>query len=120
MVATNYNTATSVTTIAATAAGDSATVAYTCPTNHDATIDLILLSNNNAGAKKINIQWYDLSSTTYYYILKAHSIAANSTYNVLDSSLLHIHAGDKIVLYGETTNTIESSISVKEYFSPTK
>ena len=115
MVATNYNTATSVTTIAATA-----TVAYTCPTNHDATIDLMLLSNNNAGAKKIYIQWYDLSSTTYYYILKAHSIAANSTYNVLDSSLLHIHAGDKIVLYGETTNTIESSISVKEYFSPTK
>jgi len=120
MVATNYNTATSVATIAATAADGSATVVYTCPNNHDVTVDLILLSNNNAAAKKINIQLYDLSATTYYYILKAHSIAANSTYNVLDSSVLHLHAGDKLVLHGETTNTIEATISVKEYFSPNK
>jgi len=118
MVASTYKTEVSVATIAATAAGDSATVVYTCPTNHDATVDLILLSNNNAGAKKIYMQWYDLSSTTYYYVLKAHSIAANSTYNVLNSGVLHLHSGDKLVLYGETTNTIEATISVKEYFNP--
>ena len=120
MVAITYNTATSNATISATSADGSATVVYTCPNNHDVTVDLILLSNNNSGAKKINVQWYDLSATTYYHILKAHSIAANSTYNVLDNSLLHLHAGDKLVLYAETTNTIEATISVKEYFSPNK
>ena len=120
MAASTYNTATSVATVAATAAGASATVVYTCPTNHDATVDLILLSNNNAGAKKIYMQWYDLSSTTYYYVLKAHSIAANSTYNVLGSGVLHLHSGDKLVLYGETTNTVEASISTKEYFNPNR
>ena len=119
-MAREFNTTTESITVAATATGADSTVLYTCPANHEADIGLLLLSNNNAAAKKVYLQYYHADNTTYYYVLKAHSIAANSSYSVIDSSTLHIHAGDKITLYGETTNTIQATASIKEYFNPNR
>ena len=31
---------------------------------------------------------------------------------------LILHSGDKIMVYGETTNTMEVIVSVEEYFDP--
>ena len=119
-MARDFSTTTENATVSATAADGSSNVLYTCPANHEADVSLLLLSNNNAAAKKVYVQFYHADNTTYYHILKAHSIAANSSYNVLDNSTLHIHAGDKITVYGETTNTIEATASVKEYFNPNR
>ena len=83
-------------------------------------IDMLLVSNNNASSKKAYIQFYHADDTTYYYIIKDHAIAGNTAYNVLDSSTMHLHAGDKITLYGQTTNTLQATISLREFFHPTK
>ena len=48
-----YKTSTQSATVAATSADASATVLYTCPAKHSASVDMLFLSNNNAGAKKI-------------------------------------------------------------------
>lgn len=116
----NYKTTTESVTVAATSAGADATVLYTCPAKHSATLDMLFLSNNNAGAKKISVQHYNSTTATYNHVAKVYSIAANSSFNLLDASQMHIQSGDKIVLYAETTNTIESTISVKEYYNPNR
>ena len=120
MVATNYNTATSVATIAATAADGSATVVYTCPNNHDVTVDLILLSNNNAAAKKITAQFYDSSASAYYFLAQDLSVAANGFVNIVDGNSISLNANDKIILTAETAGTISALISVEEYYDPNR
>jgi hypothetical protein len=115
-----YKTATEAKTIASTTADAAADVLYTCPAKHSATIDLLFLNNNNSGNKKIFVQFYHQDDGEYHYLVKDHSIASNSSYNVLGSSVMHLHAGDKIVLYAETTNTIEATISVRERYNPNR
>lgn len=115
-----YKTTTESKTIASTSADADADVLYTCPNLHDATIDMLFISNNNASTKKTNIQFYHNDDTTYYNLVKAHAIAGNSAYNVLESSHMHLHAGDKIVIYAETTNTLEATISVRERYNPNR
>ena len=105
-------------TISATATGADATVVYTCPANHDATVDLLHINNNNDSSKKVYVQLFHASDTTYHYILKNYAFAANSAKNIFESSVLHLHAGDKIVMYGQTANTIEALISCKQFFNP--
>tara|TARA_R110001583_G_scaffold9195_6_gene43406 strand:+ start:881 stop:1243 length:363 start_codon:yes stop_codon:yes gene_type:complete len=120
MVDRNYTTDTEAKTIASTSAGASATVVYTCPPNYDATIDILHLANNNSATKKINIQFYHADTNDYHHVLKAHSIAGNSAENVFNSSHVHLHAGDKIVAYAETANTIEALISCKQFYNPSR
>mgnify|MGYP003633029352 CR=1 FL=1 len=115
-----YKTSTESATIVATAADADATVLYTCPAVHSATIDMLFISNNNSASKKVYVQFYHQDDLNYHYLLKAHTIAGNSAYNVLGNSLMHLHAGDKIVLYSETTNTMEATISLKEYYNPNR
>ena len=90
-----YKTATESKTIASTTADAAADVLYTCPAKHSATIDLLFLNNNNSGAKKIFVQFYH-------------------------QDVMHLHSGDKIVLYAQTTNTIEATISVRERYNPNR
>tara|TARA_R100001377_G_C3158687_1_gene98922 strand:+ start:415 stop:777 length:363 start_codon:yes stop_codon:yes gene_type:complete len=120
MVATAYSTATEAITISATATGADATVVYTCPANHDTTVDLLHISNNNNASKKIYVQFFHLEDTTYHYILKNYALAGNSAINLFNSAPLHLHAGDKIVMYGQTTNTMEALISCKQFFNPAR
>ena len=119
-MAREFNTTTESITVAATATGADSTVLYTCPANYNASIDMLLVSNNNSSSKKAYIQFYHADDTTYYYMLKDHAIAGNTAYNVLDNSTMHLHAGDKITLYGQTTNTLQATISLKEYFNPNR
>tara|TARA_R100001377_G_scaffold18439_1_gene9506 strand:- start:129 stop:485 length:357 start_codon:yes stop_codon:yes gene_type:complete len=116
MASLEYSTATKSIVIAATATGADATVVYTCPANHSATIELLHIANNNDSSKKVYVQFYHVEDTTYHYILKNYALAANSAKNVLNN--LHLQAGDQIVMYGQTANTIESVVSARQFFNP--
>ena len=113
-----YFTATQGITIASTTTGADATVVYTCPANHDATVDLLHISNNNNASKKVYVQFYHAGTTTYHFILNNHAVAGNTAVNLFNAAPMHLHAGDKIVMYGETTNTMEALISCKQYYNP--
>lgn len=106
-------------TIAATAADASATVVYTCPNNFGAVVRYLHLSNNNASTKKAYVQFYDADGAAYHYIANGLSMAGNSVANLVNGGYFNLHAGDKILVYGETTNTIEVMVSCEEYFNPT-
>tara|TARA_R110000868_G_scaffold142819_1_gene360334 strand:- start:1 stop:363 length:363 start_codon:yes stop_codon:yes gene_type:complete len=120
MSSVSYTTETSAITIASTTADADATLLYTCPLYHDATVDLLYVSNNNTATKKVYIQIYHADTTSYHYIVKGHSIAGSSSENIFNASVLHLHAGDKILMYGETTNTIEGLISCRQFYNPAR
>ncbi len=107
-------------TIASTSADASATVVYTCPANFSAITRYLHISNNNTANKKVSVQFYHAESNEYKYIANALSMAGNSVTNLVNGGYFNLHSGDKIVVFGETTNTMEVIVSVEEYFDPNR
>jgi len=106
-------------TIASTSADASATVVYTCPNNFGAIVRYLHLSNNNTATKKAYVQFYHADDGEYHYIANGLSMSGHSVANLVNGGYFNLHAGDKILVYGETTNTIEVIVSCEEYFNPT-
>ena len=107
-------------TIASTSADASATVVYTCPANFSAITRYLHISNNNASTKKVSVQFYHAETTAYKYIANSLSMAGNSVTNLVNGGYFNLHSGDKIVVFSETTNTMEVIVSVEEYFDPNR
>jgi hypothetical protein len=107
-------------TISSTSADASATVVYTCPNNFSAITRYLHISNNNNATKKVYVQFYHAEDTAYHYIANGLSMAGHSVANLVNGGYFNLHAGDKIVVYGETTNTMEVLVSVEEYFDPNR
>lgn len=107
-------------TIASTSADASATVVYTCPNNFSAITRYLHISNSSTSTKKVYVQFYRAEDTEYHYIANALSMSGNSIANLVGDAYFNLHAGDKIVVYGETTNTMEVLVSVEEYFDPNR
>lgn len=105
-------------TISSTSADASATVVYTCPANFGAITRYLHISNNNNSTKKVFVQFYHAEDTAYHYIANGLSMAGHSVTNLVNGGYFNLHAGDKIVVYGETANTMEVVVSVEEYYNP--
>ncbi len=113
-----YTTVFESSSITSTTTGAGADVVYTVPANYDAELTL-LACTNGAAINSINVQVYHADGTEYHYFLRAHSVAANDTYNALTSNRLFLHAGDKIVAY-KVGGTFDVSVSGKQYFNPVR
>lgn len=105
-------------TISSTSADAGATVVYTCPANFGAIARYLHISNNNTSTKKVYVQFYHAEDTAYHYIANGLSMAGHSVTNLVNGGYFNLHAGDKIVVYGETANTMEVIVSVEEYYNP--
>jgi len=105
-------------TISSTSAGASATVVYTCPAKFGGVTRYLHISNNNASTKKAYVQFYHAEDNAYHYIANGLSMAGHSVTNLVNGGYFNLHAGDKIVVYGETANTLEVIVSVEEYYNP--
>jgi len=46
--------------------------------------------------------------------MSGHSVAS-----LVDGGYFNLHAGDKILVYGDTTNILDVMVSCEEYFNPT-
>ena len=115
----NYTTDTEALTITATAGGASANTVYTCPPNHDATIDFLHVSNGTTSVQNVTLQWYHADTNTYHHIINDKSIAGKDVYNVITSDRIHLHAGDKIGAFDGGSN-LEVFISVRQYYNPAR
>ena len=105
-------------TISSTSADAGATVVYTCPANFGAVARYLHISNNDNSTKKVYVQFYHSEDTAYHYIANGLSMAGHSVTNLVNGGYFNLHAGDKIVVYGETANTMEVIVSVEEYYNP--
>lgn len=106
--------------ITATAGGASGNVLYTCPNNYNAEVTLLCVTNDSASTASGYIQFYHSDDATYHNLAKNHTISGNDTYHFITSQKLYLHAGDKIVVYMDSGNTLEASISGKEYVNRTR
>tara|TARA_R110002012_G_scaffold306109_1_gene510608 strand:+ start:1092 stop:1445 length:354 start_codon:yes stop_codon:yes gene_type:complete len=101
-------------------AGTGASAVYVVPSKYSAIVRHFSFSNNNAAAKKVSAQFYNSSTSRYYYIVEDLSIAANSVTNILDGNFIAINAGDKIIVSSETAGTINTLVSLEEYYDPNR
>jgi|TARA_R110000796_G_scaffold13733_1_gene44228 hypothetical protein len=118
MTTPTYSARTEIISVTSTTTGADADLLYTCPVSYDAEVTLILVTNG-ATTTTFNVQLYHEDMAAWHYISRLHSIAAGTSLNVLDGSPLFLHAGDKIAVY-KTGGTFDATISVKQYFNPTR
>ena len=116
----SYTTDTEAVTITATSGGASATNIYTCPPNHDATVDFLHISNGNTSTQNVTVQWYHADTNTYHHIVNDKAIAGKDVYNIITSDRLHLHAGDKIGGFNGTSGNLEMFISLRQYYNPAR
>ena len=103
-------------TIASTSADASATTVYTCPANFSAITRYLHISNSSTSTKKVFVQFYHADDNEYHYIANGLSMAGHSVANLVNGGYFNLHSGDKIMVYGETANTMEVLVSAEEYF----
>jgi len=115
-----YTTDTEALTITATAGGASANTIYTCPPNHDATIDFLHVSNGSTSTQNVTIQWYHADTNTYHHLINDKSVSGKDVYNIVTSDRIHLHAGDKILAFDGASGGLEVFISVRQYYNPTR
>ena len=119
MVAIQYKTVTESIAVTATSGGASANVLYTVPPFHDSTIEFLHVSNGAASTDSVSIQWYHKEDNTYYTIVNNKSISGNDVYNMITADRLHLHAGDKIVVFNGG-GSLGVTLSASEYYNPTR
>ena len=119
MVAVQYKTVTESIAVTATSGGASANVLYTVPNFHDATIEFLHVSNGGVSTDTVSIQWYHKEDNTYYTIVNNKSVPGQDVYNMITSDRLHLHAGDKIVVFNGGGN-MGVTLSAIEYYNPTR
>jgi hypothetical protein len=115
----SYDTATESVAVTATSGGASANVLYTVPNLHDATVEFFHVSNGSSSTDNISVQWYHKEDDAYYTIVNNKSVAGNDVYNMITSDRLHLHSGDKIVVFNGGGN-MGVTISCKEYYNPAR
>ena len=118
--ARTYTTDTEALAITATAGGASADLIYTCPPNHDATIDFLHVSNGSNAQHNVTIQWYHADTNSYHHLINAKAVSGHDVYNIVTSDRIHLHAGDKILAFDGASGGLEVFISVRQYYNPTR
>jgi hypothetical protein len=99
--------------------GGTANTIYTCPPNYIAKMTLLFISNHAGNNKTVQIQWNDISASGTYHIVGGYNLASNA-YLKLDGSYLVLNAGDSIIVTPEAGSTMDSTITVEEFFEPTQ
>jgi len=106
--------------VTATAADASAQLLYQCPTNFSAVVTFLLVSSGAVGNKDISIQFYHQEQSTYRYLLRTYRMGSNSVFVEISSNSLSLHQGDKLVCFTDSTGNFDVTLSVEEYFDPTR
>jgi hypothetical protein len=95
----------------------SANTVYECPSNWTAHMVLLFVTNHGSGNKTLTIEWYDSSTSTWYYILGGYTLNAYG-YLMLADSYLVLNAGDKMRITPEAGSSMSATVTVEEYFDP--
>ena len=118
VVTRSYGTVTKSLSITATSGGSNGNVLYTCPSNFDAEVDFLHITNGASSNDNVSVQWYHAEDTTYHTIINAKQVAGNDVYDVIQGgNVFYMHAGDKIVAFNGG-GTLSITMSGKEYYNP--
>tara|TARA_R110002124_G_scaffold175994_1_gene343873 strand:+ start:769 stop:1131 length:363 start_codon:yes stop_codon:yes gene_type:complete len=104
--------------ITSTTADVGADIVYTVPAQHDGQITLLMAANGGS-THVVSVQVYHADTATYSFLLRSKAVGTGEAYNVLGSSRLYLHAGDKILAY-KSAGTLDVSISGKQFYNPSR
>jgi hypothetical protein len=89
---------------------------YTVPDNHEAEIQSVVISNVAGAKRTFNLDWYDLSATTYYALASGVPIEANSILQI--TSPLWLVQGESLRGLANVNSSVVITVYVKEYYVP--
>ena len=75
-------------TISATSGGASGNVLYTCPANHDGLVRFLHVTNGTTSSKKVSIEIYQASTTSYKNLVNDLSMSANTVADIIPTEVL--------------------------------
>lgn len=89
---------------------------YTCPSNYEAEILSIIVSNAAGAARTFSLDWYDSSASATHTVAEAVDLEANSLIQITDGFWLE--QGDYIQGLASATDSVTVTIRVNEQFFP--
>ena len=105
-----------------TAVGTGDTDCYVVPANHTTIVKNLMLTNENASARTFTIKIFQKSPTPATTpIIVSHSLATITSTNIFTTTVpLFLAAEDKIIISASHASSITSTISVEEFYDPSR
>jgi hypothetical protein len=89
---------------------------YVVPSNYEAEILSIVISNAAEAKREFSLEWYNSTNTTTYTLAQDTEIEANAIIQITQP--LWLRKGDKLTGAADVDTSITVSVVVKEYFIP--
>jgi len=86
----------------------STTVVYKVPTGYAAKWNLMYLHNTSGNTKHITAKWYDIGTTTEYFILNEYGMTAKEYLKFDGNAYIMLDEGDEVRLTPEAASTFSS------------
>ena len=90
---------------------------YTVPSNYEAEVDSIFISNASSSNVTFSLDWYDAQSTTYYTMAETVELLGNSMLQINDDPFW-LYKGDKLRGLASANSAVTVIVKLKESFMP--
>lgn len=119
MAGIEFRTVFTGTAVTSTEGDDGADLVYTVPAGHDCQVTFLMICNETNGTDKISIEIYHAQQDAWYDLCKNARVNANEFTEVIGSSRLFLHEGDKIAAYVQQNNdAFHVTMSAKLFYNP--
>jgi hypothetical protein len=90
---------------------------YTVPSNYEAEVYSIFISNASSSTVTFSLDWYDSKATTFYTIAETVELLGNSMLQI-NSEPFWLYKGDKLRGLASAGSAVTVSVRVKESYIP--
>jgi hypothetical protein len=90
---------------------------YTVPSNYEAEVYSIFISNASSSNVTFSLDWYDSQSTTFYTLAETVELLGNSMLQI-NSEPFWLYKGDKLRGLASAGSAVTVSVRVKESYIP--
>ena len=90
---------------------------YTVPSNYEAEVYSIFISNASSSNVTFSLDWYDSQNTTYYTLAETVELLGNSMLQI-NSEPFWLYKGDKLRGLASAGSAVTVSVRVKEFYTP--
>jgi len=90
---------------------------YTVPSNYEAEVYSIFISNASSSNVTFSLDWYDSQTTTFFTIAETVELLGNSMLQI-NSEPFWLYKGDKLRGLASAGSAVTVSVRVKESYIP--
>lgn len=90
---------------------------YTVPSNYEAEVYSIFISNSSSSNVTFSLDWYDSQTTTFFTIAETVELLGNSMLQI-NSEPFWLYKGDKLRGLASAGSAVTVSVRVKESYIP--